>query len=52
MVPSGIISKDIFSVMIVMVLFTTLVTPIMLKLAFRSKDAEPEKPDKPATSDG
>ncbi|MCK4720036.1 cation:proton antiporter, partial [bacterium] len=48
---ASIISKDIFSVMIIMVLVTTLVTPILLKFLFppqpKSEGPEPFKEDPP-----
>ena len=37
---AGIISRDVFSVMVLMVLVTTLVTPIWLKFAFREPARE------------
>jgi len=36
---AGIINRDVFSMMILMVLVTTLVTPIWLKIAFKGKGA-------------
>ncbi len=40
---AGIIDEGIFSIMVLMVLFTTLLTPIWLKAAFREKpSAEPQ----------
>jgi len=42
---AAVINKDIFSVMIVMVLFTTLVTPILLKFLFPRKGAPPDSAD-------
>jgi len=42
---AGIIAKDIFSVMVVMVIFTTLVTPIILRFVFPRKKPDDEGSD-------
>jgi Kef-type K+ transport system membrane component KefB len=38
----GIIDKSIFSIIVVMVIFTTLVTPILLKTVFKTKETYQE----------
>lgn len=35
---NGLISEELFAPIIIMVVVTTVVTPILLKLVFRSKD--------------
>ncbi|MCH7472507.1 cation:proton antiporter [bacterium] len=40
---AGIISREVFSVMVLMVLVTTLITPIWLKAVFRSDGADGER---------
>jgi Kef-type K+ transport system membrane component KefB len=39
-VTSGVIEADVFTVVVIMVLVTTLVTPPLLRLAFQGKEAK------------
>jgi Kef-type K+ transport system membrane component KefB len=41
---SGLISPHVFSLMVVLVLITTLLTPIMLRIPFRQSKLEPSSP--------
>jgi Kef-type K+ transport system membrane component KefB len=36
----GLISENLFAPIIVMVIVTTLITPILLKIAFKKRDTE------------
>jgi Kef-type K+ transport system membrane component KefB len=49
-ISAGIIGGEVFAITVVMVLVTTLATPLLLRLAFREPGAEDETANQPARS--